>query len=291
MIVFHHSKDLDGWSSGAICKLKYPEAILIGWDYADSIPDFQQCRGHEVILIDITFPLDKINELSSIATTVVVIDHHISFKKEFDAMYSNYEDAPFDYIYKNGIAACEIGWEYFFPDIPVPPAISLLGKYDTWRGFGTHPWSEEILPFQYYMRLVCTSADTFPHLMFILEQDSEHISEAIQTGKFIVDYQEQQDAVACERSGFEAMLNGYLVVALNTRSFSSNTMKSVYNPEVHSMMVGFEFTGTKWTVSLRSDKDYVDVSVIAKSRGGGGHKAAAGFECAKFEDIFEEILS
>lgn len=25
MIVIHHNKDLDGFSSGAICKLKYPE--------------------------------------------------------------------------------------------------------------------------------------------------------------------------------------------------------------------------------------------------------------------------
>ncbi len=38
-------------------------------------------------------------------------------------------------------------------------------------------------------------------------------------------------------------------------------------------------------VSLRSDSDDVDVSVIAKSLGGGGHKRASGFTCASLADI------
>ena len=35
--------------------------------------------------------------------------------------------------------------------------------------------------------------------------------------------------------------------------------------------------GGRWKVSLRSSDGDVDVSVIARASGGGGHKAAAGF--------------
>lgn len=286
MIVFHHSKDLDGWSSGAICQFKYPEAKLIGWDYADPIPDFEQCKDQEVILIDITFPLEQIIKLSSIASTLVVIDHHISFKKEFDAAYPNYENCPFDYIYKDGVAACEIGWEYMFPDKEVPYAITLLGRYDTWRQ-AEGDWEGETLPFQYAMRTYCTSPETFEKSLFYGDGGYLPIIDQLKTeGKAILKYQEQQDMLACERSAFEAFIDGKQVICLNTRFFSSNTLKTVYNPIKHSFMVGFEFTGNKWSVSLRSDKPDVDVSVIAKSRGGGGHKAAAGFECNTFEEIF-----
>ena len=51
-------------------------------------------------------------------------------------------------------------------------------------------------------------------------------------------------------------------------------------------MIGYCYTGTKWSISLRSSKPEFDVSIIAKQRGGGGHKGAAGFEVDNFKKIF-----
>lgn len=296
MIVIHHNKDLDGFSSGAICKLRYPDAKLIGWDYKDPIPDLEQFKDQDIIMIDISFPTDVIKQLVEIANHLTIIDHHISFAKDFyrdiqNDVYSETMTAcevikpKLRYVYQLGIAACEIGWNYLFPDKPIPYAITLLGRYDTWRQ-KEGDWEGETLPFQYYMRTVCTSAETFPVKAFTAESVLE-ISRGVEAGKLILKYQEQQDMLACERSAFEAFIDGKQVICLNTRAFSSNTLKSVYNPLKHSFMVGFEFTGDKWSVSLRSDKEDVDVSLIAKARGGGGHKAAAGFECDTFEDIFK----
>ncbi len=38
-------------------------------------------------------------------------------------------------------------------------------------------------------------------------------------------------------------------------------------------------------MSLRSASDAVDVSVICKAMGGGGHKRAGGFTCERLEDV------
>lgn len=307
MIVIHHNKDLDGFSSGAICKLKYPEAKLIGWDYKDPIPWDDIPWNEPVIMIDVTFPIETMLKLSSKTDgQLTVIDHHISFKKDFDAAPNDWEKSRIKYIYEDGVAACEIGWKYLFPDKPVPYAITLLGRYDTWRQ-NEGDWEEITLPFQYAMRTYCTSAETFPieflqnsyfAALVVHKRDDfeENLNlydgdlkayELVKEGKAILKYQEQQDMLACQRSAFGALVGGRPAICLNTRAFSSNTMKSVYDPEFHDLMVGFEFTGKKWSVSLRSDKPDVDVSVIAKSKGGGGHKAAAGFECNTFEDIFK----
>jgi nanoRNase/pAp phosphatase (c-di-AMP/oligoRNAs hydrolase) len=68
--------------------------------------------------------------------------------------------------------------------------------------------------------------------------------------------------------------------------FSSETCRSIYNPDKHDIMIGFILIGNKWSVSLRSAKEEVDVSLIAKRKGGGGHKGAAGFEVKTFEEIW-----
>ena len=52
-------------------------------------------------------------------------------------------------------------------------------------------------------------------------------------------------------------------------------------------MIGFGYNGNNWGVSLRSVGDKVDVSQIARERGGGGHSQSAGFQVVTFEDIFK----
>lgn len=293
VICIHHNKDLDGFSSGALVKLKYPEAKLIGWDYKDDIPSLDQFKDQDVIMIDISFPMEKIEELRNICKHLTIIDHHVSFLKDFQKFYDigtqsdtivemEHIKPKLKYIYNVKKAACEIGWKHLFPGEAVPYAITLLGRYDTWRQQEGN-WEDETLPFQYYMRTACTSAETFPLKSF----DMMWVAQAVTSGRTVVTYQEQQDMLACERSAFLSVIGDHPAICLNTRAFSSNTMKSVYDPEKHDVMLGFEYNGSKWSVSLRTDKPTVDVSLIAKSKGGGGHKAAAGFECNSLEEIFK----
>ena len=45
----------------------------------------------------------------------------------------------------------------------------------------------------------------------------------------------------------------------------------------YPLCLSFVYMGNKWTVGLYSET--IDVSVIAKKYGGGGHTGAAGFVC------------
>lgn len=283
MICIHHNKDLDGYSSGAIIKKKYPNCTLIGWDYGNPIPKVPQ--GEEIIMIDISFPIDEMKKLGE-GRQLTLIDHHISFKKEYDERVDCWD--KFLYIYKAGVAACEIGWKFCFPEFDIPVAITLLGEYDTWRNSDKGRWENEILPFQFAMRTECTSPETFDSWLLSCDYYSDKaIVDRIKIGKAILKYQQGQDMLACERASFEANLDGHKGIFLNQGAFSSETLKTVFNPEKHQIMVGFQFNGRFWNVSLRSIGD-IDVSIIAKSRGGGGHKNAAGFEAKSFEEIFEK---
>lgn len=300
MICIHHSKDMDGYTSGAVVKHRYPEAKLIGWDYKDDIPDFEQFRDEEVIMIDISFPIKKIVELAGIAKKLTIIDHHISFAKDFykEILGMEYIDTlkgvdhtvlggKLHYVYELGVAACEIGWKHLFSGHKIPHTVTLIGRYDTWRQ-NEGDWENETLPFKYHMYGKCNSPETFPNEYFYLQEDDEGMYYAVDTGLEIMAYQRRMDESIAKQSAFTATFHNLRALCLNYYPFSSETLRSIWNPDTHDIMVGFSYAGNgRWSVSLRSVGDKVDCSIIAKSRGGGGHKNAAGFEVSSFEKIFE----
>lgn len=305
MICIHHNKDMDGYTSGAIVKYKYPDCTLIGWDYKDPLPDFEQFKGQDVIMIDISFPIAKLKELGKICNHLTVIDHHISFLKDFVTEFPTtafgtinslvtkgwgiLTEFNFTYVYEANKAACEIGWEYLFPNEAVPYAVTLIGRYDTWRQ-NEGNWEEETLPFKYYMYGNCNSTESFPVWLFEKDLEEKFLTyEAVTSGREIMRYQETMDESIASKNYFvmEDVFGGLTAICLNYYPFSSETLKSIWNPELYDIMVGFCYVGNnKWSVSLRSVGDKVDCSVIAKSKGGGGHRNAAGYETESFSKIF-----
>ena len=75
MICIYHSRDLDGWMSGAIVKLAFPDVEFIGWDYGQPLPDIYD--EDQVIMVDVSFPRDAMVEISQV-NGLIWIDHHIS---------------------------------------------------------------------------------------------------------------------------------------------------------------------------------------------------------------------
>lgn len=283
-LCYYHNKDLDGFFSGAVVKHKYPEVELRGWDYKDPVPDFSEMEEFdEVILIDITFPLDTLLELGKIKK-LTVIDHHISFIKQ---VYEK-EVINFEFVFDDKMSACELGFQHYFGYIP--EIVELVGKYDTWRANGTPEWETSVLPMKYWMYGNVNKPEDVNTEWFVkYYEDAEYemMDRMIQTGKSIMNYENKMNESKTRNYAFEREAYGLRALCMNTNFFSSETMKTMFDPEKHDIMIGFAYTGNTWSVSLRSVEGGADVSVIARERGGGGHKGAAGFEVKTFEDIFK----
>lgn len=279
MICIYHNKDLDGYCSGAIVKHKFPDAKLIGFDYGQELPMEEIPAGEPIIMVDVSLPMDKMAQLSNHSNHHLTwIDHHISAINDFKSQ-NNIELGGIAPVLENGISACEGAWKYLFPDEQMPTAVKLLGEYDTWRNQDKKRWDEAIMPFQYGMRMICSSAETFPDYLF---KDYEIITDnpvysIIHTGKSILEYQKTQNERAC-RCAFEIVFEGLRAICLNNGGANSQVFDSVYDESKHDIMIPFVFTGKHWTFSLYTTRKDIDCSVIAKSKGGGGHKQAAGFQ-------------
>lgn len=270
MICLYHSKDLDGWCSGAIVKKKFPDCKLIGWDYGDPIPELP--KDEEVIMIDISFPMKEMAKIAEDAKSFTWIDHHISAINDYMGAFP-YKSSIIA-VLDNSCSACEGGWTYFFPDKETPEAVRLLGEYDTWRKTDMARWENKIMPFQYGMKMLCSSPETFPATML----EDNNVETTMEIGKNIIEYQTEIDKLNCKKNSFERDFKGYKAICLNGGGLSSNTFKSVYDPTKHDLMMCFQYNGKFWTVSLYTTNPNIDCSALAKSMGGGGHRAAAGFQ-------------
>lgn len=291
MICIYHSRDLDGWCSGAILKKKYPEATFVGYDYGEAFPWDLFEKGEKVVMADVSLPMEDMEKLAAIAGphNFVWIDHHISAIKAYNDFHFS---TPFTAFLDPKISACERTWMVCFPEEFRPLAVKLLGKYDTFRKNDKHAWDNSIMPFQYGMRVKCNSLETFPMAMLdTLSVDySNLIDDTIFLGIGILKYQDMQNE-SMMKASFVKTIGPYTALCCNVglANFNSNTFKSVFDPLKHDIMVAFCLKHPNYfQVSFYSENPGIDVSEIAKRFGGGGHKGAAGCQVPFIDEIFNE---
>ncbi len=290
MLIIYHKADLDGLCSGAILYRQYPEARLLGYDYREPFDVKANIEKDErVIMADVSMPMDVMEQIAERSGIFCWIDHHPSAHRDFLMSFYDYRihedggysvlDGDMKYIYEEGKSACELCWE-FISDEPIPEPILLLGKYDTWRENGTDAWNDVILPFQYGMRVEGFNPESLSNWIFNdYANNPTRLREMVGLGSAILKYQKQQDERLMQKS-FDARLNipaeqGVIRCLVCNGAHNSTAFENKWDEEKHDAMVGISFDGKMWGISLRTTKD-IDLSVIAKSFGGGGHKQAAG---------------
>jgi len=263
--IFYHKSDLDGHASGAITNYYYningKQTVLHPINYNEKIP-WDKLNG-DIILVDFHLHQDEFEYLDKI----FVIDHHESFLKELNGR-------KFNGIVEIGKAACELCWNYFFPEKPIPRWLWYLSRYDIWDE-NNPKWDNEILPFQY--RLKAEITDPLENFEFWLPFLNNSVDEdkLIKEGEIIIRYQRAMNQKAMTLYSFEAEFEGYKAICLNTTLSNSQVFESKWNPAKYDIMIRFIYINGKYEVSLYSPK--IDVSQLASQYGGGGHKGAAGF--------------
>ncbi len=193
-----------------------------------------------------------------------------------------------------GVSACRLAYAYFFGNrthtledyvnrrVQEPYAVQLLGEYDIWNH--SNP---DTVPFQYGINSLKTvewdnvlSSSLFPppdgQLWGGTEADV-YIEEVIDKGRAIETYVTQMNAEISTKRGFDVRFEGLLFRALCTARSNSLTFSAAIRPE-HDGCLSYFWDGARWKFSLYGveHKRDIDLSLIAKRYGGGGHKQACG---------------
>lgn len=226
--------------------------------YQESPPDV---KGRNVIIVDFSYKRDVLIEMSEQADTLTIIDHHKTAQDDLVNLPRNVF-VHFD-MAKSGAV---LVWEYFHPGKEVPQLLLHIQDRDLWKF--ELPGTREIQAclFSYPYDFALWERWLVDGDMDSMRQDGVAIDR-----KHFKDIREFIDAAQ-----YRMILDGHNVPVLNCPYIWSSDAG-------HIMCEGESFAVCYWdtpkgrTFSLRSDKDGLDVSEIAKKYGGGGHQHAAGF--------------
>ena len=280
MKCFYHKGDLDGKCSGALVKITHPECEMFPIEYGEEFP-YEVIQGDEIVyVVDFSIqPFDNMFWLNN-NCKLIWIDHHISAMEDY-----RINKGSFGHIkgYRDTrMAACELTYWYLFPQnmtkYGMSTVVYLLGRYDIWD----HS-DQRVLPFQMGMRQEDWDPSKSANIEKwekLLEHDSDILFTTIlDNGETILEYQKQFNEQYVKEHSFETEIDGLKVIAANIRMVNSKLFDSVWDPSRHDAMLTFGWKPSTWIVSLYTPKEEIDVSQVAKGRGGGGHAGAAGFPC------------
>jgi len=271
-LVFYHSADLDGHCSGAIVKYKYSDALMYPIDHGEPFPWSDITKEDTVYMTDFSLPIDDMVRLNALCKEFIWLDHHKSSMDD----YANSDDYTIIHGRRIiGTAGCEITWDWLFPNEEMPAGVRLLGRFDVWDHSGS-----STLPYQYGMKTLNTNpteihSDVVWEMIF--NDDEELFKGVMSKGHAIIKYIRNLDKQKCNNC-FETEIQGMKAIALNNSSpGNSLTFASVWDNTKYDLMIHFgRGNNGMWNISFYTDKEGIDVSVLAKSYKGGGHHQAAG---------------
>jgi oligoribonuclease NrnB/cAMP/cGMP phosphodiesterase (DHH superfamily) len=279
-LIIFHNKCPDGFCSAFIAKKRYPEAEILALDHGEPVP-FEAVRGKDVLVLDFSWPVREDNiELHRIANSFYILDHHKSALERIG-------DLPF-VTFDMKRSGAGITWDVLFGlekmDLtvwnPADPFGELKPQPRPWyvnyvedRDLWNHALPGTKAVNAYIMSLPLT-IEAWQQL------DLMKVEYAEQAGIGILRHVDRyvKEAVAEAQRGFiEIAEHKFLTVAVVNCPYMN--CSEVGNVLAQTACVGvtwFERADNLVQFSLRSIGE-IDVSEIAKTYLGGGHKHAAGF--------------
>lgn len=282
--IYHHPCN-DGFAAAWVVKQKWPDVEFIGRNYGQTAPEV---AGKNVLIVDFSYSASVLERME--AESIILLDHHKSAEKDLEAVprfdtVADFHDivpmlegcasrimAQFDM----GRCGAYLAWDFCFPNSTAPNLIKWVQDRDLWE------WQyPETRAVDLYLRSLPYEFEAWDDAMGSFEESLECVLAAgsaierwldVQLAA-LVDGATMVDAFGAPRS------DGLRVPAVNAppvmASDIGHKLLEEYQLAPYAVIYWDSFGGR--TYSLRARKGGTDVSEIAKSFGGGGHAAAAGF--------------
>jgi oligoribonuclease NrnB/cAMP/cGMP phosphodiesterase (DHH superfamily) len=279
-LVIYHQDCADGHTAAWVAdKALGGNVQLLPAKYGDPAPDV---TGRTVMVLDFSYKRPEMLRMIEQATHVIVLDHHKTAQAELDGLHGSRTNEQINgrgvtsphIVFDMEKSGAMLTWDYFYHDDPAPLLVQYVQDRDLWK------W--EMTASQEINAAISSCDKTFAnwdllHKAFGNVAEQQHI---YQQGLGILRYQGQLIERAVENC-WEETIAGHKVRVVNC------TEASLISAVAGRLADGRPFGACFFVnhkgercFSLRSRQGGIDVSEVARSFGGGGHKAAAGFKQA-----------
>lgn len=261
-ICIYHGNCADGFTAAWVVRqaLGAQTEFYAGF-YQTEPPDTQ---GKTVYMVDFSYKRAYMESIVARSDRVIHIDHHTSAIKDLEGFeHPNLEKV---YSVDNTESGAMLTWKYFYPDKEVPQFIKHIDDRDRWQFLlpGTREIQANVFSYDY----------TFENWdMLVIQSLEQQIREGTAIERRMAKDVKELLGVVVRRMN----IAGYNVPVANVPyQFGSDICHALAKNEPFAAYYYDKPTGREF--GLRSVEDGVDVSVVATSFGGGGHKHAAGFK-------------
>ncbi len=320
--IIYHADCLDGFGAAYAAWRVFGDTASFRPMHHGEAWVMSELAGHEVFILDFSFPPDVLESLADIAHSVTEIDHHASALDAWAGRTAantlgqhRYQspDRPLQVIFDMEKSGARLAWEFFHRDAAAPLLIRHIEEQDMWRFTlpGTRPFCRalRLLPFDFtiWHQLAEETGDT----------DTPRYREVISQGLAIEQYflsevgrladshsrtparlrGEPVDVLQAQRHGQAIVTDderAWLAIpglAINANMLFASELGNALAEQSGSFGLVWQYTGDgQIKASLRSKGKTLDLAVIATRYGGGGHPNAAGFRMT-VQQFFSEILA
>lgn len=279
-LVLFHGGCSDGFAAAWVSRLQMKAAEFVPVSHGEPPPDV---TGRLVYILDFSYKRPILQEMIRRARMIVLLDHHQSAQQELEGMLSDVSlistGQPGLYgTFDMGHSGAMLAWMHFFPGQLPPILVQYVEDRDLWR-FNLSRSRE-----------VAAALRSYPFDFDLW--DSWHfeygrpghikpgvIDRLVNDGTAILRYQNEQIerilASAYDMS-FDDGKERYGIRAVNSPVLQSELAGKLAEGRPFGACWYDDGYVRHW--SLRSTKEGVDVSLVARRMGGGGHPHSAGFE-------------
>jgi len=229
-------------------------------------------RGATVVFADIATDNETLRVLGEEAETLIVLDHHVSALRRFDAdpalaatLRSRGHLIRFDLSHSGAILA----WTHFHPDVPPPDLLRYVEDQDLWRF--SLPASAEV------NAAIAAHPRRFETWDALAKEPIDSLAR------------EGEPIVRANRMEIDRTLRNAHVIRVDEQRLEAVNAVHLRSQLGHELAMRaacgvpcgavYRIQGSRVDVSLYSIGE-LDVAQIAARHGGGGHRNAAGFTVA-----------
>lgn len=272
-LVLYHGSCPDGFSAAWAAHDRLGKKAEYVAVYHGDIP--HDCSGRVVALVDFCYSRSDMMKIASEAAGVVVVDHHVSAMKDMEGFDGI--DMRFDMEH----SGCVLSWQYFNPEEQMPLLLNFVEARDLWR-WNVEGYSKQDIKnvlsafdsrektFEMMDALTCTKPSNG------IGSQKHAIDSLNEEGSTIERFRQKMIKSHVKRAERRRIMgHDAYVVNCTSAELASDVGNELAEEGVMAVMWWFDTVTGQAVVSLRSIGD-LDVSIIAKRVGGGGHKNAAG---------------
>ena len=306
--VIYHADCADGFGAAYAAWRRFGDAATYRPMHHGQPWEMAEIAGHEVYILDFSFSPDKLEAVSSLAQSVVQIDHHASARRPWvqhlapaadGSEYYRHPALPLTLCFNLDKSGARLAWEYFHPAQPVPLILRHIEDLDIWRfalpGTRAVGRALRLLEFDFALwdELMRTAPTPDSPRYKALLAEGESIERFFQTE---IDRLAKSQLVMPARlrgeplDPLQALRHGLPTLVEEARAWRAISGLAINANALFASELGDRLAersgsfGLIWQLgndgqvkaSLRA-RGKIDVAEIAANYGGGGHPNAAGF--------------